>query len=497
MRPPRQDKSNAMRIIPVSLRRIARPRTAPPARLTVMLAALLSGCAPFSPDGGMTAVAEIAGETIGKEVAAIRTTGDAEHAGDTVRRLMARPLTAETAVQIALLDNRGLQAAYNELALAETDLVQGGLPPNPTFSLSRIAGDGAMEIERQVTGDILALATLPFRTGIARERFHAAQLRAAEATLRLGAEVRRAWYRAVAANELAALLADAQSTAESTARLATKLGETGALNKLDQAREQVFYAETTAELATSRQQAASSRERLVRLLGLWDGELGFRLPSALPPLPSHPLQLPSIEAGAVKHRIDLQIARIELDALAKSLGLTEATRFVTLLELAGIDRKTAEPQTAPFRERGFDVQFQIPIFDGGEVRLRQAAETYSQAFNRLTELAVNVRSQAREAYGAYRSSYDIAAHYQREVLPLRQIITEEMQLRFSSMQIDVFALLTEARQRLASLRSAIDARRDFWLAQSDLTAAVTGGGVSDDQAQSRSSPLAQAGSDGH
>src|SRR4030088_2478992 len=164
-------------------------------------------------------------------------------------------------------------------------MVQESLPPNPTFSIFRIAGGGALEAERQVVGNILALSTLPFRSEIAQQRFQQAQLRAAEETLRLAAEVRRAYYRTVAANELAGLLSDAKSTAESTAQLATKLGETGALNKLDQAREQVFYAETTAELATARQDASSLRERLIRLLGVWDGELGFRMPDRLAGLP--------------------------------------------------------------------------------------------------------------------------------------------------------------------------------------------------------------------
>src|SRR6266404_4394344 len=365
---------------------------------TVLLAILLSGCASFSPDGGMTVVADVAGQTIKKDVVSIRTEDDAERAKAIVQGLLRRPLTVDTAVQIALLNNRGLQASYNELALAEAELVGESLPPNPTFSISRIAGDGAIEIERKVIGDILALATLPFRSEIARQRFQKAQLRAAEETLRLAADVPRAYYRAVAANELVGLLTDAKSTAESTAQLAEKLGQTGALNKLDQAREQVFYAETTAELATLRQDGTSSRERLIRLLGLWDGDLSFRLPGKLPPLPQRPLSLPRIEVDAVEHRIDLQIARIELDALAKSLNLTEATRFVTLLDVAGVDRKTRDPNGTSFRERGFDVQFQIPIFDGGEVRVRQATETYNQAFNRLTEKAINVRSEARDAY---------------------------------------------------------------------------------------------------
>src|SRR5713226_4542428 len=414
------------------------------------------------------------------DVISIRTADDVEAARNAVQRLLLRPLTVDTAVQIALLNNRGLQASYNELALAEAELVGESLPPNPTFSISRIVGD------------ILALATLPFRSEIARQRFQEAQLRAAEETLRLAADVRRVYYRAVAANELVGLLTDAKSTAEATAQLAEKLGQTGALNKLDQAREQVFYAETTADLATLRQDATSSRERLIRLLGLWDGDLGLHLPGKLPPLPGRPLSLPGIEVDAVGHRIDLQISRIELAALAKSLNLTEATRFVTLLDVAGIDRKTRDPDTPPFRERGFDVQFQIPIFDGGEVRVRQAAETYNKAFNLLTEKAVNVRSEARDAFRVYRSTYDIAEHYQREVLPLRKIISDEMQLRFSSMQVDVFALLTEARQRIAALRAAVEAKRDFWLAQSELQTAVNGGNRADTQQTARPSTTVQA-----
>ncbi|MGB3043599.1 MAG: TolC family protein [Xanthobacteraceae bacterium] len=461
--------------------------------LILVASLFLSGCATFSSDRGMSTVAEIADGAIKKDVVAIRSSGDAQIADDIVKRLLRRTLDVDTAVQVALLNNRGLQAAYNELALAETDLIQDSLPPNPTFSISRIAGGGAVEIERQVVGDILALATLPFRSEIAKKRFRQAQLRAALETLKLAADVRRSYYRTVAANEMTGLLTDAKSTAEATAKLASKLGETGSLNKLDQAREQVFYAETTADLASVRQEATSARERLARLMGLWGGDLAFRIPKMVPSLPRHPSALPSIEVEAVTHRIDLQIARIELDALAKALNLTEASRFVTLLDVAGIAKTTRDPDSSRFRERGFDIQFQIPIFDGGEVRVRQAAETYNQAFNRLTEKAINVRSEARDAYRTYRSTYEIARQYQREVLPLRKIITEEMQLRFSSMQVDVFALLVETRQRIASMRAAIDVKRNFWLAQSELQTAVNGGGSGETQTESRPTTAAQVG----
>jgi outer membrane protein TolC len=165
----------------------------------------------------MTLVSDITATAIKKDVAFVRSEDDAERTDVAVWRLLARTLTADAAAQIALLNNKGLQAAYNELALAEMDLVQESLPPNPVFSISRISGDGAYQIERQVVGDILALATLPFRSEIARDRFHQAQLKAALETLRLAAEVRRAYFRAVGANEMVGLLTDAKSTAETTA----------------------------------------------------------------------------------------------------------------------------------------------------------------------------------------------------------------------------------------------------------------------------------------
>jgi outer membrane protein TolC len=425
----------------------------------------------------MDVVASIAGNQLQKDVVVIRTPDEALIVGGRVTRLLRKPLTAETAVQVALLNNRGLQAAYNALGIAETVMVEASLPPNPTVSALRLSGPAELEIERKIVANILALATLPARAEIAADRFHQAQLRAAEETLRVAAEARRAYYRAVASRELIGFLTQAKSAAEAATQLARRLGETGALNKLDQAREHVFYAEITTQLASARQRADSERERLIRALGLWGRDLNFRLPDALPALPARAQPLPTVEVEAIRRRVDLQVARIEVEALAKSYGLTEATRFINLLEVAGISKTTRETEGQRIHTRGVEAEFQIPLFDFGEVRVRGAEQTHMQAVNRLAEKAVNVRSEARDAYRAYRSTYDIAAHYQREVLPLRKIISDETQLRYGAMQIDDFALLTEARQRINAITAAIEAKREFWLAKTDLLSAVVGGGV--------------------
>jgi outer membrane protein TolC len=463
------------------------------------MALLLPGCQTFSPDGGMDAVSGIVGRELGKDAAALRTPQEAETARARVGQLLRRRLTVDAAVQVALINNRGLQAAYNELGLAEAAMVEASLPPSPTVSVQRLAGSAEIEIERRIVGDILALATLPARARIAADRFRQAQLRAAEDTLRVAAATRRAYFRAVAARELRGFLTQAKSAAEAASELARRLGETGAMNKLDQAREQVFYAETTAQLAAAEQRAQSERERLVRLMGVWGQDLEFKLPDALPALPRRVLALPQVEIEALRRRVDLKIARIELEALAQSYGLTQATRFINLVDLSGVARTTRERASGQrINDRGFELELQIPLFDFGEVRVRQASETYAQAVNRLAELAVNARSQAREAYRAYRSSYDIAGHYQREVLPLRKIISDETQLRLGAMQIDEFALLAEARARINSTTAAIMAARDFRLAETDLSAAIAGGGVAG-ATDDAFSPMtaAQSGSSNH
>ena len=391
--------------------------------------------------------------------------------------MVKRPLTVDAAVQIALLNNRGLQAAYNALGIAEADMVAASLPPNPTLSVERLSNFAEIEIERRIIANILALATLPIRADIAADRFRQAQLRAAEETLRVAAETRRAYYRAVAHRELLGFLTQAQSSAEAATQLALRLGESGAMNKLDQVQQQVFYAHLTAQYAAVRQRSASDRERLVRLLGLWGSDLEFRLPNALPALPRI-RTLPFIEVEAIRRRVDLQVARIELDALVKSLGLTQATRFINLLEVAGIRNTVREREHGEtVRTRGYDIEFQIPIFDFGEVRVRQAENTYMHAVNRLAEKAINVRSEARDAYRNYRSMYDIAMYYRREVLPLHKIKSDEMLLRYNAMQIDVFVLLDDARRRIAATTFGIEAHRDFWLTATDLSVAVVGGGI--------------------
>jgi outer membrane protein TolC len=192
------------------------------------------------------------------------------------------------------------------------------------------------------------------------------------------------------------------------------------------------------------------------------------------------------------------MARMDAETLAKSYGLTKATRFVNVLDAGYADKITKNKDTGErAHDRGFTVSLEVPLFDFGDSKLREAEATYMQAINRLAEKAVNVRSEAREAYRNYRATYDIARHYQKDVLPLRNTISDEMMLRYGAMQVDVFALLAEARQKIAVNGAAADALRDFWLASADLSAVVTGGGASGSGGETASLVIPSSGASGH
>ncbi|RTL68683.1 MAG: TolC family protein [Hyphomicrobiales bacterium] len=459
----------------------------------------LGGCAKFSPDSGMGFVDANAGAELRKDVVKIRTEEEAAATAARVAGLLRKPLSDETAVQIALLNNRTLQAAYSELGVSEAQMVEASLPPAPTFSLSRLVATGELEIERQILQNVLGLLTLPRRREIAEAKFQQAKVRAVEATLKTAADARRAYYRAVAANRIVAFLEQSRTAADALSELARKLGETGALSKLDQAREHAFTADVNGQLALARLRQRAERERLIRALGLWAQQTAVRLPGDLRALPAAPKVFKDIETIAVRRRVDLEMARQDLDILARKYGLTRATRFIDVLEVRGISRteRTTVERTAytlnqgpppslsssteKERERaqwtGVELEFQIPIYDFGEARTRQAEETYMGAVHRLIARAVDVRSEAREAYAGYRGAYDVAKHYQNEIVPLRQIINDEMLLNYNGMLRDLFTLLTESKARIQANVQAIEARRDFWLAQVDLHVAVVGGGA--------------------
>lgn len=456
--------------------------------------------------GFVTVAGQVAPALGGNTPTWVQTPEQARAASERVRSMVhKKTISAETAVQVALINNRGLQAAYSDLGISAADAWQQTLLPNPNISvgLLGIGQPGLVAfktIEGMVANNILALLTHKRRSEIAETRFRQAQMRAAEETLRVANETRSAWIETVAAFETVALLNQARQAADAASELAQKLGETGAMPKAAQAREHAFNAELVGQIAEARLAARLAKEKLARAMGLWGADTAFFVPDALPPLPGRLMNKEHVEREALQRRVDLQIAKIELEATARELGLTEATRYVTDLGLVAGFESEREKEDGKTRLTGtaqVELDFAIPIFDSGAARMKKAEFTYMRAANRLAERAVNIRSQARSAYLAYRASHEIARHYRNSVLPLRNQIEEESLLTYNGMITNTFELLADTRARIGTVLMASRAKRDFWLAEAGLAAAIHGGGEAPAAGGGGEAAVADAGSGGH
>ena len=437
-----------------TLEQWARACARPIAPTAVALA--LAGCASFSPDGGFNTVGVLTKERTGQAPTLLRTEADSQVAASRITELLKEPLTAEGAVELAYLNNRSLQASFSEIGIAEADLVQAGRLGNPSFGFGRLSGGGIVEIDRSVTFDVLGLLTMPVARQVEQRRFEQAQYQAAFEAVGLAAEVRRRYFNAVAAQELVLYYRQVKVAADASSDLAKRMQQAGNFNKLSEMRERAFYNDATAQLARAHHQAIAERERLTRLLGLSGEQLAFRLPGRLPDLPRQAVELRDAEQTAMGKRLDVLMARRAAEATSKSLGLAKATRVINVLE-AGYQNKS---QTGEARQNGYEIRLELPIFDFGSARVAQTG--------------INAQSEVRESYSAYRAAYDLAGHYRDEVVPLRKRISDENLLRYNGMLASVFELLADSREQIASVTAAVESLRDFWLAQADLQAALTG-----------------------
>ncbi|MEQ1807145.1 MAG: TolC family protein [Burkholderiaceae bacterium] len=432
--------------------------------------ALLGGCASFSPDGGFATVEQAATTHLSKDVRWARSDAEQNTIDRRISELLVKPLTVDDAVQVALLNNRGLQATFQELGITEAEVVQAGRLPNPGFSFARLRRGDEIELERGFHFNIARLLALPLIAQVEARRFEQTKAMVAMSMLSLAAETRKAYFNALAAQESVRYMGQVKQAAQASAELARRMEQVGNFNKLQRAREQSFFADAALNLARAEQAQRATRERLTRLLGVWGEQTRFALPARLPDLPKEVLDQPDIEAFALAQRLDVQGAKLAAEQTAKNLGLTRATRFVNVLEL-GIIHDTSNE--APVR-RGWEIGVELPLFDWGDARIARAEGVYMQAVHRAAETAINARSEVREAYTGYRSAFDIARHHFDEIVPVRRRIAEENLLRYNGMLIGVFELLADARAQIVSVNNAIESLRDFWIARSDLDMALIG-----------------------
>jgi outer membrane protein, multidrug efflux system len=449
-------------------------------RTGLALAALvvLASCATLSPDGGtqdITAASAPSLDALGVPKAQIAAAATAQTQEAVATLLAAPPLSLDSAMRIALLNNPSVATSLAQLRISEAERVQAATLPNPHFSFMRAVEGDKVFLERAIGLNIMGILALPWRSQWQGQQHELAKLQAAQEIIRIAAATRKAWISAVAAQQTAQYAAQAKIAAEASGELARRMARVGNWSKLSQAKEQAMLLDAATMQAKAENTAFSEREKLIRLMGLWGDQTRFKLPDRLPDLPKEVRDSQGIEAQALSQRLDVRAAAQQADYVAKSQGYVRASGFINALDLKLIRETTTDQITGDKeRKRGWELELPIPIFDWGGAANAKSQATYMQSVAKVRASAINARSEVREAWHSYRTAYDVAKNYRDEIVPLRKFINDENLLRYNGMLIGIFELFADTRANIAAVSASIDAQRDFWLIETDLQTALTG-----------------------
>lgn len=437
--------------------------------------AVLAGCASVDIDQTVSDTNESTSAFTQGKLELSRTQAQRQARARLSSELLAKPLGRNEAVQLALANSPAMQTLLAQSWADMSKAHQGGRIANPIFSFERVRVGDELEIGRLLSFGLLDLLTLPRRMDIANNQVAQARVQLSANVVEQVTQVRQAWVRAVGAQQSLAYAQQVHTSARASAELARRMQQVGNFNKLQRARQQVFYADATAQLAASQHAATAAREELTRLLGLTDEQQAqLQLPERLPDLPKASREPQAVSATASAQRLDVQMARSQLEAAGQSQGLNLITSLIDVE--VGLRRNTVFDNAEGTRSnpRGFELDIRLPIFDWGSAK-RDAMNAQSlAAASRYESTVRGASSQLRESYSAYRTAYDVAKHYRDEIVPLRKAMAEENVLRYNGMLIGVFELLADNRSQIASVIAAINAYQQFWLADAALSASMTG-----------------------
>jgi cobalt-zinc-cadmium efflux system outer membrane protein len=444
-----------------------------PALLVGVLPVAFVGCTSTNPKAAFDDVSKHVAARSGYETRWMRDDAQQSEMEQAVSALLQTNLTAQSCVAVALLNNRSLQAEFEEIGVSQAELSEASRLKNPEFEgMWRLPTHGAKVVnaEYALAQNFLDLLTLPARKKIAGRNLETTKLRIAHQVLALAAEVQGTFYTVQAGEQLTNRLALIVEVNEAGADLARRQHDAGNINDLELHNQQAAYTQSRLDLTRAQVQLRADRERLNRWLGLWGKQTAWQTAGELPTLPDKELPLENVEALAISRRLDLAAARGEVANVQSALKLKKSVRWLPGASV-GVN---AEHDLDHSWVIGPTLSFEVPIFNQGQPEIAKLAAAHRRAMRTLEALAVNIRSEVRESRDALIAAREVAEYHQRILLPQRQRILRETLLQYNAMQKSNYELLLAKEREQQEEQAAIEALRDYWMARAELERSVGG-----------------------
>jgi cobalt-zinc-cadmium efflux system outer membrane protein len=391
-----------------------------------------------------------------------------------VSTLLAKPLDRDAAVRIAIAMNRRLQAQYDELGIAASEVASATVLAPLEVDLEykyALEGDGT-ELEIDATQDILDLIQIPQRRGIANAQLAATRARAVAATVSLVARVESAFVDVVASQQELELRQTAFDAASAAADLVERMAAAGNVPELTLARERDQREQARIELGRAQADVEVRREALNELLGVSGKDTRWTVAGRLPDVPATAPMLDTLERDAVSASLDLEALRADEEAAAGRVGVARLRSWLPELGVG-----VASGREDGVWHVGPAVTLGLPLFNQQQGPRARAHAEMKRARNEASATATELRARARATRQRVLETHAEAQHLRNVVLPLRQRIVDETLKQYNAMNASTFELLSARRELVDAGRQYIDAVRRFWRAAADARALARGAGT--------------------
>ena len=456
----------------------------------VLSTGILTACSSIPKDGGISNVVDIIESRSNNTLSLPQINAEMPMSSTDIDTLLQEPLSLEIAERISVEANPMVKVMLAEVGVAEADYAQASRMENPGLSYERFSAD---DNSASLLFDIGGLVLIPLRRRMEAQRLESARYNAAISVLSHIAMTRKAWINAVAEKQQTALISRAVESAETSNNLTRQMTALGHSSVIEAAQSELLLGKIQSKLIQQRLIEGAAREALIRQLGLWGEQVrNLKLPNQLPTLPLQPIDIPAIERQAIEGRLDMKMATLSLEGMAKNLKLTRLNPFLSAIELGPVHENTEGEN-----ERGYEIELRLPIFDTGKIKTQKARIIFEQAQAQAESTAIAAASSAREALANYQSAWEIANHTKEIMMPLRQRISAEQLLKYNGMLISVFDLLNDLLSATTMETDYVNAMRSFWLADTNLQSVLTGSSSSEMSFSSNASMPASEGNEAH
>lgn len=437
----------------------------------LLLSLLASGCAKVPPADDHFVSSTIANRIDGKTKWRHGCCHD-EQTLTFIEEALANELTADIAIQIALLNNPKVQATFEELGIAQANLLEAGLLSNPSFEIEiRYPHSRHLHtnIEYLLTSSLLDLFLIPLRTRLASTEFEQAKLRVSHEILNLAFEVREAYYELIAEEKSVFYLQSIVGISSIISDLFTKQNSVGNVNNLETQLAHSRFLEAELELEQSQTEVIRLKEKLNRMLGFSES-ICLIVPTNLPTeIDDQEYDLCILETIALQERLDLKVARFEIARICQMIGLKDWWTYTNLRAgLAGERELDGRNVMGP----GFTGE--LPVFNYGQAARMRLFAQLRQAQEHLAELEIMVLSEVREAHKVLMNYLKVISNYKNRLLPMQSQISISSEELYNVMGLGVDRLLENKRQEAVANKNYTESMKKFLVAKVELDRALGG-----------------------